>query len=175
MTRFILMMIFLMLGIVGMKPNVYVPDTVVLSEPTELEKFLDHMARRESNNNHTVVNPYGMMGKYQFSPRTVRVLGFNIDKQTFLSRPELQDTIMVTYMRANNRELSDIIRRFEGRTYKGVRITRAGVIAGAHLCGSGNARRFFVIQDHNGCVDANGTSIRDYITEFNSYNLGEIF
>jgi hypothetical protein len=143
--------------------------------PSEVERFMAHMAVRESNNNHKVVNPYGMMGRYQFSPRTVQALGFNVQKHIFLSSPHLQDTVMLAYMRANNKELSDFIRKYEGQSYKGVLITRAGVIAGAHLCGSGNAKRFFIEQSHDGCIDANGTTIRHYIKEFNSYNLGEVF
>ena len=70
--------------------EVYVPNRVVKSQPTELEKFLHHMARRESDNTPHVVNKFGMMGKYQFSPSTVKVLGFNITKKRFLSDTELQ-------------------------------------------------------------------------------------
>lgn len=156
--------------------KVHVPNKVVYSEPTEVEKFMAHMARRESNNNHTVVNPYGMMGRYQFSPTTIRVLGFNVDKRTFLSNPHLQDSVMVTYMRANARELKGIIERYEGRVYKGVRITRAGVIAAAHLVGSGEVKRYFAdASDMVGRRDANGTSLRNYLEEFNGYNIREVF
>lgn len=150
-------------------------NRIILSEPSETEKFMSHMARRESNNNHRVVNRFGMMGRYQFSPNTVRVLGFKVDKNTFLSNPHLQDSVMLAYMRANGRELYDIISRYEGRRYRGVMVTRAGVLAGAHLCGSGNVRRFFTDPEHIGCIDANGTSITHYMTEFNSYKLGESF
>lgn len=156
-------------------PNHQTDHKVILSEPSEVERFMAHMARRESNNNYQVVNRYGMMGRYQFSPRTVKALGFDIDKHTFLSNPYLQDTVMLALMRANNKELSDYIRRYEGRSHKGVLITRAGVLAGAHLCGSNDAKKFFIDPLHNGCIDANGTTIRHYIKELGSYNLGENF
>ncbi len=48
------------------------------------------MAQRESDNTPHVVNRFGMMGKYQFDPRTVKVLGFNISKNQFLRNPELR-------------------------------------------------------------------------------------
>lgn len=156
--------------------KVHVPNAIVYSEPTEVEKFMQAMAKRESNNNHRVVNRFGMMGRYQFSPSTVRILGFDVDKESFLSNPHLQDSVMVTYMRANARDLRNIIERYEGRIYKGVRISRAGVIAAAHLVGSGEVKRFFSDPtDMVGRADANGTSLRNYLEEFNGYNIREVF
>lgn len=156
--------------------DVHIPNRTVYSTKTEVERFMSHMAQRESNNNHRVVNPYGMMGRYQFSPRTVRTLGFEVSKEEFLSNPRLQDSVMVTYMRANARDLTIVINQYEGRTYKGVKITRAGVIAAAHLVGSGEVRRFFSDPtDMVGRKDANGTSLRNYLEEFNKYNINERF
>ena len=175
MKRYIALFILILIGGMATKQKVHVPNGVLYSEPTEVEKFMQHMAQRESNNTHTVVNPYGMMGKYQFSPSTVRVLGFKVHNDQFLKDARLQDSVMLTYMRTNNRELSSIIRRYEGRNYKGVRITRAGVIAAAHLVGSGNVRMYFANNDMQGRTDANGTSLRDYLQEFNKYNIGESF
>lgn len=147
------------------------PKNVMYSEPTELEKFLDHMAERESNNNHRVVNRFGMMGKYQFSPSTVRTLGFTVSPSEFLSNSELQDSVMVAYLRANQLDLKSLINRYEGRMVKGVKITRAGVLAAAHLGGSGNVRTWFASNDLNGRTDANGTSLRHYMIEFSKYKL----
>ncbi len=62
----------------------HIPNQIVRSEPTELEKFLDHMANRESDNTPHVVNRFGMMGKYQFHPNTIKVLGFNVTRNQFL-------------------------------------------------------------------------------------------
>jgi soluble lytic murein transglycosylase-like protein len=154
---------------IDMKYNA--PRNVILSEPTELEKFLAHMAERESNNNPRIVNRFGMMGKYQFSPSTVRTLGFTVSPNEFLSNPELQDSVMVAYLRANHLDLQSLINRYEGRTVKGVKITRAGVLAAAHLGGSGNVRIWFASDDPNGRTDANGTSLRNYMVEFSKYKL----
>jgi hypothetical protein len=167
---------FLMLGLVGMKPNVHIPNGIVLSEPTELEKFLQHIGRRESNNNPTVVNQYGMLGKYQFSPMTLRYLaGDTLTKQQFLRNPELQDTVMVRYMRDNNSHLRDLIFKYEGTIFKGVKVTRAGILAAAHLAGPQGVRSFFRTTDLHGRRDGNGTSVRDYLVLFSGYNLGEVF
>ena len=170
-----MVVIALMVIAVGTAKTVYVPDGVVRSEPTELEKFLDHMAQRESDNTPNVVNKFGMMGKYQFDPRTVKVLGFRVSKNQFLRNPELQDSVMVSYMRANNSLLDRIIENYEGRKFKGIKITRSGVLAAAHLAGAGNVKKYFTDGDMHGRTDANGTSIRDYLQEFNKYKLRETF
>lgn len=172
--RFIALLFILMVTMAIREP-VHVPDRIIRSEPTPLEKFLDHMAARESNNTPTVVNRFGMMGKYQFDPNTVRKLGFHTSQREFLANPELQDSVMVAYMRANNSDLKRIIERYEGKTFKGIRVTRAGILAAAHLGGSGSIRHFFSSDDPNGRADANGTSIRDYMTEFSRHSIGEVF
>lgn len=142
----------------------------------ELVTFLRHMAQRESSNNHRVVNRFGMMGKYQFSPNTVKGLGFNVDRATFLSNPRLQDSVMVRYMRENNVALASIISRYDGKIYKGVYISRSGILAAAHLAGAGGVKRYFSNPDDmHGSADANGTSVRHYLEEFNKYNLKESF
>ena len=152
----------------------YIPNRIVRSEPTELEKFLDHMAERESDNTPHVVNRFGMMGKYQFAPSTVKILGFNVTRNQFLTNPELQDSVMVAYLRSNNKELNSLITKYENKVVKGVRVTRSGVLAAAHLAGSANVKLFFQNADWNGRTDANGTSIREYMQTFSIYNLKKI-
>jgi hypothetical protein len=167
---------FLLLGAMGMRPNVHVPNGVLLSEPTELEKFLHHIGQRESNNTLSVVNRYGMMGKYQFSPATLRnIVGDTVTPQQFLRNAELQDSVMVRYMRDNNKRLRDLISRYDGTTFKGVRVTRSGILAAAHLAGPNGVRHYFATSDLYGRRDGNGTSVRDYLELFNGYNLGDVF
>lgn len=75
----------LMTVLVLLKINeVYIPNRIVRSQPTELEKFLDHMAERESDNTHSVVNRFGMMGKYQFDPTPSKFLDLRLRETSFL-------------------------------------------------------------------------------------------
>ena len=170
MTAVVIMTVLLMLKI----NEVYIPNRIVRSEPTELEKFLDHMAERESDNTPHVVNRFGMMGKYQFAPSTIKVLGFNVTRNQFLTNAELQDSVMVAYLRSNNKELNTLITKYENKKFKGVKVTRSGVLAAAHLAGSTNVKLFFQNSDWNGRTDANGTSIREYMQTFSVYNLKKI-
>lgn len=148
-----------------------IPSGVINSEPTELERFLNHMAERESQNTPTIVNRFGMMGKYQFSPSTVKILGYDVTKNEFLKNSELQDSVMVSYMRNNKRDLRHLLNRYEGRRFKGIVISEAGLLAAAHLGGSMSVIRWFSNSDYNGRTDANGTSIRNYMLEFGKYKL----
>jgi hypothetical protein len=151
--------------------DVQVPNRIVRSQPTELEKFLSHMADRESDNTVHIVNRFGMMGKYQFDPSTIKMLGFRVTKKEFLTNSELQDSVMVANMRLNNQELNSIIKRYDGKVVKGIKITRSGILAAAHLAGPQNVMNFFQNTDWKGRTDANGTSIREYMTTFSGYKL----
>jgi hypothetical protein len=175
MKQIFAILVVLSILVLAVKKEEHIPTAPVYSQPTEMEKFIHQISLRESGNKRTAVNKYGMMGKYQFAWSTVRMLGYKITQKQFLANAKLQDTVMVSYMRENNRELGGIIRRFNGKIFKGIYITRAGILAAAHLAGSTNVKQFFANADYNGRTDANGTSIRNYLTEFNKYNLRENF
>lgn len=161
--------------LVSLKINeVYIPNRIVRSQPTELEKFLHHMALRESDNTPRAINKFGMMGKYQFHPSTIKVLGFKVTNKQFLNNPELQDSVMVAYLRSNNKELNPLITKYENKVVKGVKVTRSGILAAAHFAGSDNVKIFFETGDMLGKTDANGTSIREYMKTFSKYKLNKL-
>lgn len=141
------------------------------SRPTQTELFMARIARIESDGNYTVVNRYGMMGKYQFSPSTVRALGFKMTPKQFLQSEDIQDTVMLAYMKANYRELKHLIDRYDGKTKHGIKITRAGILAGAHFAGSGGVHAYLTSNDTYGIIDGNGTSIRQYMMSFSNFTL----
>lgn len=168
-TVFSVLTVLLMLQINETKQ---IPNRIVRSEPTELEKFLHHIAWRESDNTLNIINPFGMLGKYQFHPSTIKTLGFHVTNKQFLNNSELQDSVMVAYMRSNDKDLNPLITKYENKVVKGIKITRSGVLAAAHLAGSENVKLFFQnASDMNGRTDANGTSIREYMKTFSIYNL----
>lgn len=149
-------------------------DSLAQIDLLTLERFLEDMANRESNNNHRVVNRFGMMGKYQFSPRTVETLGFSVSREEFLNNAALQDSVMKTYLRTNYQILKHIIDEYNGKEFKGIIVTPSGVLAAAHLGGAGNVKKFFSDDDWNGRTDANGTSLRMYMEQFGGYQLGDL-
>jgi hypothetical protein len=112
-----------------------------------------------------------MMGRYQFSPQTVRVLGFQVSKSEFLRSREIQDSVMVAYMRENEKLLKSLIYRYDGKVVKGVKITRASILAGAHFAGSNGVITFLTNNSSTGTVDANGTTLQKYMSYFSNFHL----
>jgi len=153
-------------------PNVAVKK-IPMSQPTQVELFMKRVAYIESRGNHKITNEFGMMGKYQFSPSTVRALGFNASQKQFLRDAKLQDSVMLAYMKANHRELAPLIRKYNGKVVNGVKVTRAGILAGAHFAGSGGVRAFLTGNGTN-IADARGTTITKYMSYFSNFNLPQI-
>jgi hypothetical protein len=141
----------------------------------DLLRFLEAIARFESNDRYDVVNPYGFLGRYQFSPMTIRHLGYDILNEEFLRNARLQDEIMLAYMRENYVSLRPWIEEYNNTNYKGMRITTSSILAGAHFAGAMGMRRFLLSRsDSVGKTDANGMTLRRYMTKFSDYNVEEV-
>lgn len=139
----------------------------------DLDDFMVKLATIESDNDPRAVNRFGMMGKYQFSPRTLRLMGFKMTKEEFLNNEELQDSALVAYMKENRRILNRIIRKYENTYVNGVYVTRSGILASAHLTGHGGVWAFFDPENHSyATADANGTSVEMYMKKFANYYIG---
>ena len=174
MKRLLSLIVLLIVVIVTVDklPNVTVKK-LPKSQPTPVEQFMHRVALIESGGNYRVTNEFGMMGKYQFSPSTVRVLGFRVTQKQFLSDPKIQDSVMFAYMKANHDELSYYIKKYNGKMFNGVKVTRAGILAGAHFAGTTGVVAYFK-NGGSGIVDARGTSLKQYMAYFSNFNLPEI-
>ena len=136
--------------------------------------FMAKMALLESLDNYTIVNRYGYIGKYQFSVRTLRGLkrsGYlnvsNEDIKHFRYRPEIQEQAMRALIRHNLHYLkrSNML-KYIGKEIGGVKITMRGMLAASHLVGPYGAKQFILSGGRINKKDANGTSVRDYMKEF---------
>jgi hypothetical protein len=115
------------------------------------QEFLDKMALLESSStekhqNYQVKNTLGYLGKYQFSKRTLRGLGFTaLEIKEFLKFPELQESAMRILVEHNRSILFDSykLNRYLGKKIRGILITEEGLLAAAHLVGP-NAVKLFV-------------------------------
>lgn len=151
----------------------------------DLYVFMGAMAERESNNTPTVVNRYGYLGKYQFSPKTLWALGrqFRVTRDQFLGTEALQDSAMVEYLKDNRTTIQDLIVRFDGRWYRGLYITESGLLAGAHLVGPHGLRAFLDptyditrngVRYRPRIIDGNGVHVGVYIEQFSRYALDNL-
>ena len=147
-------------------------EEVVVSEPPkehQLRDLIDAIGELESNNRYDVVNPFGFMGKYQFSPRTLRYLGYDVTTEEFLSSPQLQDSAMVHYLRHNYSNLQRHITIYGYTTHNGIYMTPSSILAGAHFAGAVGMKRF--LDNKVGTTDANGMTITKYMERFTDYQL----
>ena len=141
----------------------------------DILRFLEAIALFESNNRYDVVNSYGFLGRYQFSPRTIKHLGYDVLNEDFLRNARLQDEIMLAYMRENYVSLRPYIEEYNNTNYKGMYITTSSILAGAHFAGAMGMKRFLLNKlDSIGTVDANGMTLRKYMTKFSDYNVEEV-
>lgn len=147
-------------------------EEIVVSEPPrvhQLDELIEAIGQLESNNRYDVVNPYGFMGKYQFSPRTVAYLGYDVTREQFLNNPELQDSVMVSYLRSNYSSLQHHIMVYGYTIHNGVYITPSSILAGAHFAGARGMKRF--LENNVGTTDSNGMTITRYMEKFTDYEL----
>ena len=142
----------------------------------EFTLFVNHLGFKESNNDWTIVNTINCLGEWQFAHTTLSFLGYgHITPAKFRKDPsifprELQLKVLKELMEVN--ELS--LRNYEsyiGRTINGILITKAGLLAGMHLGGSGGVQIFLMTEGRVDKDDAYGTRISDYIKEFSIYDL----
>jgi len=171
MLNFMAVILALFILTIGQKPlnYGYIPSDITLGQPTQFELWAEAIAEFESDGDPTVVNQYGMLGKYQFNPGTIEYLGFDETAEEFLLRPHLQDSVFVAYYRANRRELNALINRFSGKRVNGMKLTPAAILAGAHFAGAGGVRQY--LENSQETVDGNGTSLSYYMAKFANFSL----
>lgn len=139
------------------------------NEVTDTEKFLKSISFKESRGNHRAVSVNGYLGKYQFTPKTLELIDFNISYKKFLRSEKLQDSAMITLLSHNRKLLRREIVKFNNKKINGKRITESGILAGAHLAGPYRVKKY--LTEGVDFADDNGVKISHYIKKFSGYEL----
>ena len=170
-TLFTLILVFISPIVVA--PTIPKEPIVMVAEKEKPVKdyygFLDALGHQESGNRYDIVNRFGYMGRFQFGKATLRTIKVKVDKETFLSNPQIQDYAMLKLLCYNKEKLQKYIDNFEGQEINGILVTESGLLAAAHLGGQGSVKKWF----RTGKVrkDGNGVSITSYMKRFGGYNL----
>lgn len=152
--------------------------------------FFTALGQRESDNNPKKINKFGYIGKYQFGEEVLVALGYYKkdgtrkndwkgqwtgkdgihSKKDFLNSPLIQDKAVkelseLNWQMACNNKLHHSL----GETRSGVRVTKAGIIAGMHLKGGRSVINF--INHSQNSYDAFGTGVKDYMHKFSQYRI----
>lgn len=151
-------------------------DYVTLKIPFKGLFFIGYkeaIAHKESQSNYGKINSLGYLGKYQFGIETLRAIGIK-DSMAFLNNPTLQEKAFITLLSKNKYELKAYINYFEGKLVDGVKITESGILAAAHLGGTGSVKRFLNSNGEKKCKDDYGTSVRTYLRDFGGFETKRI-
>jgi len=135
--------------------------------------FKEAIGFKESRGRYQTVNPYGYLGKYQFSESTLKMMGFN-NIENFLKNTKQQEAAFAAYVSFNKWVLRNDIDRFVGETIGGVEVTESGLLAAAHLAGPGNVKKYLRSNGSRDASDANGASVRYYLKKFSGYDTSRI-
>ena len=130
--------------------------------------FKEAVAHKESQGKYHKINSLGYMGKYQFGIETLKSVGIK-DSVRFMNSPRLQEKAFVALLSKNKYDLKNYITYYEGKIVDGVKITESGILAAAHLGGSGSVKRFLNSNGAKKCKDDYGTSVKTYMKDFGGF------
>lgn len=135
--------------------------------------FKEALAFKESRGDYFTINTLGYIGKYQFGPSTLNLIGvYNTNE--FLNNPRLQEKAFIANAKRNKWILRRDINRFVGKRINGVLITESGILAAAHLAGPGSVKKYLRSYGAIGFEDAYGTTVRNYMKKFSGYDTSFI-
>jgi len=142
--------------------------------------FAKQMRIRESGDRYNIENSLGYLGAYQFSMARLCDLGLTrkkgnkyvwvegCSKERFLDDELLQDNCFERHVRDLTIKIEIYFKEYLNKTVNDVYITRAGLVAGAHLGGIGGVEAFLRGENRR---DAYNTSVKDYIISFRDFVL----
>lgn len=157
-------------------PSLNTIDYVSLKIPYTGKYFIgfkEAIAHKESQGKYHKINTLGYLGKYQFGKETLKSIGIH-DSTNFMNNPKLQEKAFVALLSKNKYELQDYIDYFEGKVVGGVKVTESGILAAAHLGGTGSVKRFLNSNGKKKCKDDYGASVKSYMRDFGGFETSGI-
>jgi hypothetical protein len=155
-------------------------DENIRPELRPYEEYLDTISFYESSRDWTKVKynkdgSVGYIGKYQFGDIALEDIGLDIDKDKFAEDPSIwpedeQDEAMAELM-DNNWHYLRKYHYYEGCIINGFKVTKAGMLAGAHLTGQSAVKLFLSSEGKTDKTDGNGTRTSKYMQEFADYEV----
>lgn len=146
------------------------------------DEFYKQLALRESSGDARAVNTLGFMGLYQMGqPALQDVEYMNAQggwtgkdgiksRDDFLNSPAIQTKAIRAYHSIVwNQYLPEDVRNSVGSTINGVKLTKAGLISGAHLVGHVGLQRYVQSKGETDPKDAYRTACSEYVNRFGRY------
>ena len=148
----------------------------IIDNSINLSGFLEELSFLESSNTPDTVNRLGYIGKYQLGQMALKDLGVQIKPSEFKRNPNLlpeniQDSLVVEYMKLNKKYLGSFIDKYRGKKINGIVINEGALLGGAHLVGYRAVKEWLQSNGRIKKVDGNGTNLEKYLKHFNKYKI----
>jgi len=158
------------------------------------DEFFEVLGQSESRGNYKAVNSIGYIGKYQMGESALVDASYykpkknynnkwdgefpgkdNVYiKEDFLNNPQAQENAIRIYMKRQWGYIKNIAEKHVGQTYNGVKMTRSGMLAAAHLVGNGALRSYLQNEGKIVPQDKNGVTAENYIKKFNDFDVSSV-
>ena len=166
------------------KPNTFKDAIEYLStdldkSEKEVLKFIEAIGIRESSGKDREVNTLGYRGLFQFGDEALEDVGLgHITKKKFEEDSNIfpimeQIVAMANYMK-KNRSYTESVKNHIGKTYNGIKITEAGILAASHLIGAGPVKEYLRSGGKKVEKDAYDTSLEEYLEKFANFDLSAL-
>ena len=161
-----------------------------------LKDFLNDLGARESGCNYKCINKYGYLGKYQMGEAAMVDCGYykkNPPKYNndwsgvftgrdgvcsladFLNSPTAQENAQIVFKKKQWGYLRAVgADRYIDSVINGYKITKSGMLAAAHLKGTGAVIEYLKSGGKNIPIDGFGTSVETYMKKFAGYDVSFI-
>jgi hypothetical protein len=152
---------------------------------SNFDAYAAALRKRESSDDYTKVNERGYTGAYQFGKAALIDAGF-MDRsgnwtsyarshgvnswEDFKANPAAQDIAFQNFTEQNWKYLKNHF-SYVGQTIGGVPITVSGMLAGAHLVGQRDLKRFLNSGGAEVPIDGNNVPVTEYMRKFAGHNF----
>ena len=142
----------------------------------EFARFATHLGYKESGNNWMAINNIGYFGEWQFGRSALKYIGYgHITLSKFKTDPSIfPRNVQLEALKQLVKVNSIAMKQYEGfigTTVYNVYITKAGMLAAAHLGGVSSVILYLTSNGKIDKKDIYGTKVSDYLKEFSMYNL----
>lgn len=137
------------------------------------KEFVDKVTKIESGGDYGIISDNGMLGAYQFHPKTLRYTGINISSEDFLSNKELQDGAFIQSLKITKRSYKKYIDKYNMKEIPGIKgtVTTSGILMTFHLKPDDAISFFESNGSKAGVGDGNGKKVADQLEEFSGYEI----
>jgi len=151
--------------------NIPITQTQIIVKKYHIisQKYIDLLAFLESSNNPDKVNQLNYIGLFQFGQSSIDFLKLGFTVQDFKDNPKIfpkdaQVLALRAYTKYHKKALKRYIAKYKNKYHNGIYITEYGILAAAHLGGTGSVKDYF--DKGKVAKDANGTSVEKYMELF---------